>query len=282
LPSHAESLHWRAVFAFCIASLLTIALGAVVMAQADIPLGIWIRNPIAWLLAGAGALLLASRGLLGAWLAPVALIIIALSLIGPDQQGVHRWLNLGPIQLNAAALVLPAAIAAFMRTPVVVAISAFAIIAGLLAWQPDISQLAAFALAATLLSTARLGLKGAGVALLLSAGAIALCLSRPDPLAPVPHVEGIFTLAWSQSPGLAIAMAVSLALAALSPLLLRKSAPAALALTTYFAATSLAVLLGANPVPLAGYGLSFVIGWWFGFAFLCVPILRNDNSLTSA
>ena len=282
MPSHIESLDWRAVFAFGIASLLTIALGAVVMAQADIPLGIWIRNPIAWLLAGAVALLLASRGWLGAWLAPVALIIIALSLISPDQQGVHRWLNLGPIQLNAAALVLPAAIATFMRTPVVVAISAFAIIAGLLAWQPDISQLAAFALAATLLSTARWGLKGAGVALLLSAGAIALCLSRPDPLAPVLHVEGIFALAWSQSPVLAVAMAVSLALTALSPLLRRKSAPGALALTTYFAATSLAVLLGANPVPLAGYGLSFVIGWWFGFACLCVPIRRNANSLTSS
>ena len=32
---------------------------------------------------------------------------------------------------------------------------------------------------------------------------------------------------------------------------------------------------------LAGYGLSFVIGWWFGFACLCVPIRRNANSLTS-
>ena len=61
-------------------------------------------------------------------------------------------------------------------------------------------------------------------------------------------------------------MAVSLALAALSPLLLRRSAPASLALTAYFAATSLAFLLGAYPAPLAGYGLSFVVGWWLGFA----------------
>ena len=266
MRSHTESPDRRAVFAFGIASLLTIALGAVVMANADIPLSIWIRNPIAWLLAGAVALFLASRGWLEAWLAPVAAIIIALSLIGPDQQGVHRWLDLGPVQLNAAALVLPAAIVAFVRTPAVVAIPSFAIIGGLLAWQPDISQLAAFALATTLLCAARFGWKGAALALLLSAAAIALCLSRPAPLAPVPHVEGIFTLAWTQSPVLAIAMAVSLALVALSPLLLRKSAPAALALTAYFAATSLAFLLGAYPAPLAGYGLSFVIGWWLGFA----------------
>ena len=266
MRSHTESPDRRAVFAFGIASLLTIALGAVVMANADIPLSIWIRNPIAWLLAGAVALFLASRGWLEAWLAPVAAIIIALSLIGPDQQGVHRWLDLGPVQLNAAALVLPAAIVAFVRTPAVVAIPSFAIIGGLLAWQPDISQLAAFALATTLLCAVRFGWKGVAVALLLSGAAIALCLSRPDPLAPVPHVEGIFTLAWTQSPVLAIAMAVSLALVALSPLLLRKSAPAALALTAYFAATSLAFLLGAYPAPLAGYGLSFVIGWWLGFA----------------
>jgi hypothetical protein len=266
LRSHTESPDRRAVFAFGIASLLTIALGAVVMANADIPLSIWIRNPIAWLLAGAVALFLASRGWLGAWLAPVAAIIIAVSLIGPDQQGVHRWLDLGPVQLNAAALVLPAAVVAFVRTPAVVAIPSFAIIVGLLAWQPDISQLAAFALATTLLCAVRFGWKGVAVALLLSAAAIALCLSRPDPLAPVPHVEGIFTLAWSQSPVLAITMAVSLALAALSPLLLRRSAPASLALTAYFAATSLAFLLGAYPAPLAGYGLSFVVGWWLGFA----------------
>ncbi len=256
----------NALWVFGLASLLAIGLGAVVMAQADIPPTIWIRNPIAWLAAAGVSIFLASRGWLGAWLVPIALSVIALSLFGAGQEGVHRWLELGPIQLNAAALVLPAAIATFMRTPALVAIPLFAILGGLLAWQPDISQLAAFALAATLLCSARFGWKGAALALLLSAAAVALCLSRPDPLAPVPHVEGIFTLAGGQSPALAVAMAVSLALAALSPLLLRKSAPAALALTAYFATTSLAVLLGAYPVPLAGYGLSFVIGWWLGFA----------------
>ena len=66
MRSHTESPDRRAVFAFGIASLLTIALGAVVMANADIPLSIWIRNPIAWLLAGAVALFLASRGWHGA------------------------------------------------------------------------------------------------------------------------------------------------------------------------------------------------------------------------
>ena len=88
------------------------------------------------------------------------------------------------------------------------------------------------------------------------------------------HVEGIFGLAWSQSPGLAIIMGVSLAVAALSPLIIWAAHPmgliAPLALAVYLAATAAAFLFGAYPVPVAGYGLSFVIGWWLGISALCV------------
>lgn len=254
------------------------------MGQADVPLGIWIRNPIAWLVAGAISLFLANRGWLGAALASVAVVIIALSFIGPGQEGVHRWLDLGPVQLNAAALVLPAAIAAFARTPTFIALPAFAIIGGLLAWQPDISQLAAFAFATFVLVSTRFGWRGAIGAALLSAAAIALCLSRPDPLLPVAHVEGIFFLAWDQQPVLAIAMGAALAAACLSPLLLPATPELrgpSMAQAGYFALTGAAFLLGAYPVPLAGYGLSFVIGWWLGFACLSVRGSASVNSLTA-
>jgi cell division protein FtsW (lipid II flippase) len=269
------------LFAFGIASLLTIGLGAVVMVQADASSGIWIRNPIAWLIAGAISLFLASRGWLGASLMLIALVVIALTFIGPDQQGVRRWLDFGPVLLNAAALLLPAAIAVFPRTPATVAIVTFAVIAPLLALQPDISQLAPFCLAALVLFAARFDWKGAIPALLVGAALIALCLTRPDPLAPVAHVEGIFLLAWSQSPGLALAMAAALAATALSPLLLWRS-PAAIALTAYFGLTAAACVVGAYPVPLAGYGVSFVIGWWLGLACLCVGRPNSVNSLTAS
>ena len=285
MSSHTDRMHWRATLAFGLASLLAIALGAVVMAQSDVPLGIWIRNPVAWLVAGAVSLFLASRGWLGASLTPIAVVVIALSFISPDQEGVHRWLDLGPIQLNAAALVLPAAIAAFARTPTFIALPAFAIIGGLLAWQPDISQLAAFAFATFILASTRFGWRGAIGAAFLAAAAIALCLSRPDPLLPVAHVEGIFLIAWGQQPVLAIAMGTALAAACLSPLLLPPTPNLrgpGMALAGYFALTGAAFLLGAYPVPLAGYGLSFVIGWWLGFACLSVRSPAPVNSLTAA
>lgn len=256
------------LWTFATASLAATVLGATAMLAADVPVGIAIRNPIAWLVAGAIALVAAPRGWLGGWPVPAALIVIALSFVGSGQQGVHRWLDLGPIQLNAAALVLPLAIVAFTRTPALLAAASFIAIAGLLALQPDISQLASFTPAALILAFARFSWRGLALAAVLAAAAIALCLSRPDPLEPVAHVEGIFALAWTQSPALAIAAAIALAAATLAPLLAYRDTPAASALTAYLAITALAPTLGAYPVPLAGYGLSFVIGWWLALGAL--------------
>lgn len=277
-----DRLRRRTAIAFGVASFLTIALGAVVMAQADVSVGIWIRNLIAWGVAALVALLLARAGWPRSGIALVALAVIAASFLGAEQEGVHRWLGLGPIQLNAAALVLPAAIAAFDRERTWLAIPCFVLIGLALAWQPDISQLSALGLAALILAAARFGWRGAAVALAAGAALIALCLSRPDPLEPVVHVEGIFWLAWSQSPLLAIAMGAALAASALSPLLLwqdRETRWAAAALASYSGLSALAFIFGAYPVPLAGYGLSFVVGWMIGVSVLLGR--GKVNSLTS-
>lgn len=265
----------KARLAFALASLVTIALGASVMVQADVPAATWIRNPVAWLVAGGLAIIVARQGWLAGWTAPGALLVVTLSFLGPEQQGVHRWLDLGPVELNAAALVLPLAIATSGRGHPGINAACIALIAGALAWQPDISQLAGFVPAMIVLAVARFGWPGGAVAATVGAGAIALCLSRPDPLEPVAHVEGIFALAWNQSPIIALAMGASLAAAALSPLFwwraLQTERAASLALTAYFAATSLGCVLGPYPAPLAGYGLSFVVGWWLGMAALTSP-----------
>ncbi len=275
-----ESARRLALWTFALASIIAIALGAAVMLLSDVPLSIVIRNPIAWLAAGGVGLFLASRGWLGGWGTPAALGIIALSFLGPAQQGVHRWLNFGPIQLNAAALVLPLAIATFHRTHAVFGAICFGAIAALLALQPDISQLAGFILATFILAAARFGWIGMGVVAVGGAAAIMACLMRADPLAPVAHVEGIFPLAWTQSPLLALAMGLSLAVAALSPLFVWLARPSGmttpLALAAYFVPTALAPLFGAYPVPLAGYGVSFIVGWVLGAAALAAT--RADSA----
>jgi len=274
---------WRNALVFGGGALLAISSGAFAMQAGGLPPGLWLRNPIAWLVAGLLALFIAQRGWLSGWTAPAALVVIALSFIGAGQEGVHRWVELGPVQLNAAGLVLPIAIAGSDRDRGWFTAGCFVVIGALLAWQPDISQLVAFALAAVVLAAARFGLRGALATVVLFAALVWACLVRPDPLLPVDHVEGIFTMAASQSPVLAIAMAAGLAIAALSPLLLwnaRALRWKAAALAVYFSATSLAWLMGAYPVPLAGYGISFVLGWWFGAAALTANPSKTAQNQT--
>jgi len=270
--------HSLAIRAFGAGSLLAILLGAAAMALADIPLSIWIRNPVAWLAAAAVGIFIASRGWFGVGAIVVAAIVIGLSLVSSGQEGVFRWVGAGPIQLNAAALVLPVAIAAFARARAWIAALSFVIIGAVIAHQPDISQLAGFAIASVILFAFAFGWKGALAALILGFALLAYCLRQPDPLLPVAHVEGILLLAFNQSPALGITMAAAQGLAVVSPMLLLRSGDLrwkALALSGYFGATSLAPLLGAYPVPLAGYGLSFVIGWVLGFAALATRPKAN-------
>jgi hypothetical protein len=270
--------HSLAIRAFGAGSLLAILLGAAAMALADIPLSIWIRNPVAWFAAAAVGIFIASRGWFGVGAIVVAAIVIGLSLVSPGQEGVFRWVGAGPIQLNAAALVLPVAIAAFARARAWIAALSFVIIGAVIAHQPDISQLAGFAIASVILFAFAFGWKGALAALILGFALLAYCLRQPDPLLPVAHVEGILLLAFNQSPALGITMAAAQGLAVVSPMLLLRSGDLrwkALALSGYFGATSLAPLLGAYPVPLAGYGLSFVIGWVLGFAALATCSKAN-------
>jgi len=268
---HQDRSHSLAIWAFGAGSLLSNLLGAAAMALADIPLSIWIRNPVAWFAAAAVGIFIASRGWFGVGAIVVAAIVIGLSLVSPGQEGVFRWVGAGPIQLNAAALVLPVAIAAFARARAWIAALSFVIIGAVIAHQPDISQLAGLVIASVILFAFAFFCKGALASLILGAAFVADCLRQPDPLLPVAHVEGILLLAFNQSPALGITMAAGQGLAVVSPILLLRSGDLrwkARALSGYFGTISLAPLLVAYPVPLAGYGLSFVIGWVLGFAAL--------------
>jgi len=72
----------------------------------------------------------------------LALFAVAGSFLAPAQEGVHRWIDLGPLHVNVAALSLPAAIVALAFCGIWSRIGgAFAAaIAVLLVLQPDASQ----------------------------------------------------------------------------------------------------------------------------------------------
>jgi cell division protein FtsW (lipid II flippase) len=207
----------------------------------------------------------------------LALAALALTLCSPGLFGVHRWISLGPIRLNAAELLLPAAITACaglggrnlarLLVPVAAAI--------MLALQPDGSQVAALlAAAVALLITDGRPRAQRIIALAALLAALVVACARPDPLRPVPEVEGILLIAATVSPALAVLATAALAGGALAPLVVaRSSAPtvvreAATALAALFGVSAAAPAVGAYPVPLVGMGVSPILGAWLGVGWL--------------
>lgn len=256
---------------FAVLSLCAVAIGCAVAAAHDVPAGSWARNLVAWGVGAAAAWAVARRpaalpGLLLA--APAAL---AGTLLNAPVDGVHRWIDVGPLHVNAAAVLLPAAIVALAalagrRWCWLAAAATLA----LLVLQPDASQATAFGagmlvVLASLRTPAAIRAGGAAAVVL----AVVAAWLRPDPLEPVPEVEEIIALAWAWSPVAAIVAVALLAATALWPL--RLPAPdrprarvAALALAACCAVVALAPAFGAFPVPLVGVGMSAVLGFWLG------------------
>jgi hypothetical protein len=213
-------------------------------------------------------------------IAPAAL---ATTLLNLGQEGVHRWIDVGPVHVNAAATLLPAAVVALATAgDRCWAWLAAAAMLGLLVLQPDASQAAALGagmivVLASLRAPALVRAGGAAATVLAAAAA----WMRPDSLAPVPEVEGIIGLAWASSPVVAAVAVALLAATALLPLGLADrsrpftSAPA-LALAACCAVQALAPAFGAFPVPLVGMGMSPVLGFWLGAGALAAVRRRSS------
>ena len=215
------------------------------------------------------------------------LLLLVATLFHSGMDGVRRWVALGPLQLHAAFIALPILIIVFggivrrddLRSATWVLPCALVAAAGVLVLQPDVSQASAFAVAvAVVLFHRRQASTGDWVAAGIVAGGAVLAFSRPDPLDAVPHVEGIVRLAASAGTAWLIAAVLALVLlplpflanAAFDPDRARES----LALAAYFVVVCVASLLAAYPVPILGYGLSPILGYFAGLAWV---ILRDDG-----
>jgi hypothetical protein len=269
----------RLMAIFAATSLAAVGAGCVAMSASGVASSSWLRTLVAWAVGGVLAALLARparqrRAPIGALV--IATAALTATLFATPVDGVHRWIDLGPLHVNAAALCLPAVIVALsmagLRRPIGLTVALITAIVLLL--QPDASQLTAFAIAASILVIrSGAGSRFKAVALLIATGFSFSGWMRPDPLQPVAEVEGIFAMALAVSPLLALFAGVSLAAAALAPLALssRITHPerdGALTLTAYLVAVSIAPFLGSFPVPLVGLGMSFPVGWWLGVAML--------------
>ncbi len=219
----------------------------------------------------------ASRSWPWAWaiVGSAGLLLLISTLFHPGVDGVRRWVSLGPLQLHAAFVAIPVLIIVIsgiarrdlVRGATWIVPCAVATAAGVLVLQPDASQATAFAVAVALVVLQRRpAYRSDWVAVGIVIGCAMLALSRPDPLEAVPHVEGIVSLA--ANAGAAWLIAAVLALALLPVPFIgdaarrRERGRASLALAAYFAIVCIASLLAPYPVPILGFGLSPILGYF--------------------
>jgi cell division protein FtsW (lipid II flippase) len=267
-------------------SLLAVLIGCEV-AHTSAPAGhAWMLNIASWI-AGAllGTALCAGRIDIRRWWPVLALIGLASTFLEPGLSGVHRWISLGPVRLNSAELLLaPMIVALADPNPnpslrLIVVFSALAI----LIFQPDASQAIALAggSGVVMLASPQTALRRAVIVIGLAAMATA-SLFRPDPLAPVPEVEGIIQLAANQSTAVAGVAVLALVGAIVTPLVAAHRSPPGLrsacyGLTSYLALSALAPFCGRFPVPLVGMGVSSILGAWLGLGALMAIQGRRDQ-----
>lgn len=258
---------------FGAASLVAILAGCWTAAQHGIPVTLWGRGIVAWVVGLAIALVLRRSPPLtsdraAALLAATGVVLLLACFIDPGLDGVHRWIVAGPVRINVASAILPFLIVMLSGrrwAPV-----ALLMVMVLLVLQPDASQASAVSIAGIcLLASGKKSGIALGAAAALSVFAI-LAWFRPDPLTSVAEVEGIIALAWDRAPIVAVIAVGALAVAVATPLLggVRSRDAAAAALAGYMAFTAFAPAIGAFPVPLVGLTISPVIGFWLGIGAL--------------
>lgn len=279
----------RLLALFGVVALAAVLAGLAVCSASGVPLTLGLRNVAAWAIGAVAAAIIALKVRRSAlpvflWLLPVGLMA---SFLGPGLEGVHRWLALGPVQANVAMLLGPAFVVAFAaRMDFWPTGSWLALLAALAltAAQPDASQATALAAVAVLAAWSFHARPRSRLILVaLAIGAAVWAWQKPDPLAPVPEVEGVITLAFAQSVSMGALALSLLILTAVAPTLAATSSATrlpALTLVLFLLAWVGAPFLGAFPVPFLGMGPSPIVGAWLGVGLLAA--LLRDQAFASA
>ena len=192
-------------------------------------------------------------------------LLLATSLFIPvvatDVDGPRRWLSAGPLRLYLAPMVLPSLLLTSSGgwACVTLVIASLALLG-----QPDAAQASALAVAsAVFVLTPAGGRLAPAVVTTVLMGLALVTWQRPDPLAGVPHVEGVLRLAIQSGrfAGLAAVAAALLPTVVLALVSWQRRDGRWLAVGCYYAALVALAPLELTPVPILGFGASPIIGY---------------------
>jgi len=222
-----------------------------------------------------------SKSINGTLLTCLIIALYALTFVDPGIDNVHRWLSVGPISLYISSIFGPILIIelwALLKDNKDLWVSVITItVAILLVFQPDASQLTAFAIPMGIIlyhkvSNRFLSLFTIGILIFL----VVRSWIHLDTLPAVDYVEEILGLVMNMGLIWSFLGIISLILIPLPffVILNHKERLLSRLLGLYFTILIITTFFGNFPVPLMGYGISPIIGYLLAMTWM---IKNKDN-----
>ena len=215
----------------------------------------------------------------------VVVLFILLTFVDSGFQGVNRWISMGPFKFYVASIVIPilitelCSLSQLQHWLISMLITIFVSI--LFALQPDASQLTAFIIPMIILlwSKTNKGILRLGITAILSIIMVNAWLHL-DILPPVSYVEDILSVVGNMGILWLFLGVISLIIL---PLPFIFFAPKNLRLSStcigiYFIIILISTIFGNFPVPLMGYGISPIIGYFVSITWFVKAKIYSQGS----
>jgi len=266
------TIYFKSILSIIPASIL----GVIGMIYNEVPNIIWLQNLVTMLFCAIMAFVLVFKKVKinDMMIAVISLILLLLTLFGNGMDGVHRWIRLAIINVNVAMIVSPIILVVtynlIEKKKKGYALTVIISGAILLFLQPDASQLIGFSIPMIIF----MFYKKINRVVRYLVSVLLICLMILswlfiDKLASVSYVEGILGLLNNISLIWLIIGIISLILIPLPYILFPPANFRLLSICIglYYCVIIIATIFGNFPVPLMGYGISPIIGYWIVFTW---------------
>lgn len=275
-------------FLICVPSVL---MGAAIMHMNQVPMTVYLQNILVLIIGSFLAMIYISRGIKLSVKTVFVLILLGIlalcaAFLFPGMEGVHRWIKIGPMNINLAFIVLPLLLIG-LNVLLEMGKLGFSyicilVIAALLFLQPDASMITAFSAAILWLMfhNNKKKLLPCILAIVLI-GLSAVSWLNLDSLAPVSYVEDILLLA-KESGTIYLIFSLLFIVITLCPFWWKAAQPhktLSIGLGVFFIIVNLSTFLGNFPVPLMGYGVSPIIGYLIAVSWVMQK--KQNGALSS-
>lgn len=259
----------------------SIAIGALAMYHNHIPIAIWGQNIACLVLMIIVSLVMAnhklnlSKSRYRKIVLPALLGLLILAFASQGMEGVHRWVSIGPLKFNIAMIVLPIILIELWNklqtNDLGFVFSVALVIVLVLFFQPDASQLTGFAIPMMIMLSRKTNNKLIRF-LVISTFSLFAFFSwvRLDNLPPVSYVERILNMVANMGFAWLILGVFSLSILPLPFFLFPPKNAESISryIGFYYVIIILSTIFGNFPVPLMGYGMSPIIGFYISLIWL--------------